>query len=58
MRRTLGVISHYESKLQSSGLNTADGVLGLISKEIERDGLYGSKEVNDDDAPYVIFRCY
>lgn len=55
MRNLLATVSHYEKKVQESGadLSSASSVMKLISKEIERDGLLGAKEMNDDDPPYV-----
>lgn len=51
MQRTLGTVSFYEQKVQDGELNTAEGVLKLIAKEIEKEGLHESKEHNDEEAP-------
>lgn len=55
LRHLLATVSHYEKKVQESGadLSSASYVIKLIAKEIERDGLLGAKEMNEDDPPYV-----
>lgn len=56
VRNLLATVSHYEKKVQESGadLSSASSVIKLISKEIERDGLMGAKEMNEDDPPCVL----
>ncbi|KLO13756.1 hypothetical protein SCHPADRAFT_873602 [Schizopora paradoxa] len=48
----IDVVSHYEGKVQESGVaSSAVAVLRVISKEVERDGLFGGKEQNEEEAP-------
>ena len=51
LKLILDIVSHYEKKVQESGSKSAVAVLKTISKEIDRDGLFGGKDMNEDDPP-------
>lgn len=59
LRHILATVSHYEKKVQESGvtLSSASSVLKLIAREVEREGLFGAKEMNEDDPPYDVASC-
>ena len=59
IRHILATVSHYEKKVQESGvtLSSASSVLKLIAREVEREGLFGAKEMNEDDPPYDVVYC-
>jgi len=51
MRSILSTVSYYEKKVQEGKTINATAVLRIIAKEVDRDGLYGSKDKNEDDPP-------
>lgn len=48
--------SHYEKAVRDSGVKgaTAGTVVCAIAREVEKDGVLGAREANEDEAPYVI----
>ncbi|KAI5116918.1 hypothetical protein M0805_003991 [Coniferiporia weirii] len=53
LRRLLDAAAHCEKKVHESGAHagSASAVLRAIGREIERDGLYGGRERNEEEAP-------
>ncbi|KAL5533692.1 hypothetical protein ACEPAG_152 [Sanghuangporus baumii] len=53
LRRLLDAAAHYEQVIRDSGAksSSANSVLRAIAREIERDGVLGAREMNDDEAP-------
>ncbi|KAL5536021.1 hypothetical protein ACEPAF_4115 [Sanghuangporus sanghuang] len=53
LRRLLDAAVHYEQVIRDSGAksSSANSVLRAIAREIERDGVLGAREMNDDEAP-------
>lgn len=47
------VVAYYELKVQGGGASSAVAVLRVISKEVDRDGLHGGEDQNEEEAPYV-----
>ncbi|KAL5494715.1 hypothetical protein ACEPAI_176 [Sanghuangporus weigelae] len=52
LRRLLDAAAHYEQVIRDSGTksSSANSVLRAIAREIERDGVLGARETNDDEA--------
>ncbi|KAL5519495.1 hypothetical protein ACEPAH_1178 [Sanghuangporus vaninii] len=53
LRRLLDSAAHYEQVIRDSGAKTssANSVLRAIAREVDRDGVLGAREMNDDEAP-------
>jgi len=44
-------VAYYEQKVQEGGASSAIAVLRVISKEVDRDGLHGGDDQNEEEAP-------
>lgn len=54
MRNVKRTLAHYEGVVKQNGARDAASVLKIIAKEVDRDGLLGGKDKNDDEAPCVL----
>jgi hypothetical protein len=49
LARVLHIIQYYEDEIGKAGTRTAKDGMGIVAREIERDGLYGVKDFQLSD---------
>lgn len=56
LRRLLDATAHYEEVIRESGAksSSASAVLRSIAREVEREGVFGGREMNDEEALCVL----